>query len=50
MIMESGDYGKARESFKKRIKMLEEDYKSEKNGLRRQAIKDVIQSLEFLIK
>jgi hypothetical protein len=49
-FLESGDYGKARMSLQGRIRLLESDYKNEKSGLRRQAIRDVINSLEFLMK
>jgi hypothetical protein len=49
-FLETGDYGQARMSIKKRISMLESDYKQERSGLRRQAIRDVINSLEFLMK
>ena len=49
-FLEHGDFGKANMSIRKRIALLESDYKTEKNHLRRQAIRDVINSLEFLIR
>ena len=49
-FLETGDFGKARMSIQGRIRLLESDYKKEKNHLRKQAIRDVINSLEFLMK
>jgi hypothetical protein len=49
-FLETDDYGKAKCSISRKINILEQELKTEKNPVRKLAIRDVIQSLKFLIK
>jgi hypothetical protein len=49
-LFKTDDYGTAKMSIASRISHLEAEYVKEKNPIRKSAIKDVINSLRFLIK
>jgi hypothetical protein len=49
-FIDTDDYGKAKCGISRKISILEQELKNEKNSIRRLAISDVIASLKLLIK